>query len=42
LKDLAKLKAKLKPSLSNGMEEYLAVALTSSADSMVQAQDDFH
>ena len=25
--------AKLKPSLSNGMEEYLAVALTSSADS---------
>ena len=28
LKDLAKLETKLKPSLSNGMEEYLAVAVT--------------
>lgn len=33
LKDLAKLEAKLKPSLSTGMEECLTVAQISSADS---------
>ena len=33
LMDLAKLEAKLKLSLSTGMEEWLTVALTSSADS---------
>ena len=42
LKDLAKLEAKLKPSLSTGVEECSTVALTSSADSNEQAQNDFH